>query len=853
MENHVNSTENNAKKTFDLRRKTFLISLILQFVIGAFLFLLVIMFLRSFMNAANRASFIDQRLDDYPRLYDNYRRENEEWWDWWQDRDYEKLADLAGMIFTEDRKHAGEEDKLAYIAKVLGAKEASIVSSKKSPEFARYQEGERIISSETLPDGRVLVLVFHTSVKENRMALQEDDDSFIRRLQAGLEGPVVIQHEGELYVYPEDEEGLNVKTMVQEMLSDGSLNPSALREKAKLHEDGAALNITQNSGTSTIPAWRYLLYTAAYRDNDDFVVHAVRLSAAFRFGRKRSWSLWFLCTAIMGVLGLSLWRTRLYHPEDEERQTKECLHQARVRGASALFIASVLLFMCVLFIQLLSNVNQSEDASVDEALYLQNVLQEKSLRAEEIEDEFEEMYNARLQSAAQFLADNSELIDANCLGKLCDALGGETLSVYDTEGNLIVSNMLLRADKKDDQSKQVYSAVLQDADGNSIGTLQLNAVQQKDDDRIYRALMVGEDQKTHGFVELRVNAAHLDELLQATRMKDVIGDMHLLDTIHVVVLDHSKDHLIVAGTYPSWIGDKAEEYGIHTQAFYDGYEGIVNFGGNKCYSKVFVYDDYFVVTGSEDVSMLVFLIGVFILFIVLAVVMTLLIYRPLTKRFYEYQRSESLVGVTGTVSRSEYPLMWEFIRNFMLSVFVLSTVLYFLSKGNPTGLTYKVVRGTWVRGISVVSVTTCVMLVSVVFAAQMLIDNLFTRLSRFLSPKGQTICKLINSGMTYVGAIVMIIYTLSMFGVNTTTLVGGVGATALVFTLGANSLIADVLAGLFIIFEGDFTVGDVVVVDGFRGIVTDISMRTTKLMDDDTKDIRILSTRAGRSRSLSSI
>ncbi len=86
----------------------------------------------------------------------------------------------------------------------------------------------------------------------------------------------------------------------------------------------------------------------------------------------------------------------------------------------------------------------------------------------------------------------------------------------------------------------------------------------------------------------------------------------------------------------------------------------------------------------------------------------------------------------------------------------------------------------------------------------------------------------------------MIIYTLSMLGVNTATLIGGVGATALVFTLGANSLIADVLAGLFIIFEGDFTVGDVVVVDDFRGIVTDISMRTTKLMDDNTKDIRIV-------------
>ena len=62
----------------------------------------------------------------------------------------------------------------------------------------------------------------------------------------------------------------------------------------------------------------------------------------------------------------------------------------------------------------------------------------------------------------------------------------------------------------------------------------------------------------------------------------------------------------------------------------------------------------------------------------------------------------------------------------------------------------------------------------------------------------------------------------------------------MIFTLGANSLIADVLAGLFIIFEGDFTVGDVVVIDDFRGIVTDISMRTTKLMDDNTRDILVV-------------
>ena len=98
-----------------------------------------------------------------------------------------------------------------------------------------------------------------------------------------------------------------------------------------------------------------------------------------------------------------------------------------------------------------------------------------------------------------------------------------------------------------------------------------------------------------------------------------------------------------------------------------------------------------------------------------------------------------------------------------------------------------------------------------------------------------------DSCFAYLGAIVMILYALSMFGVNAITLVGGVGVMAVIFTLGANSLIADVLAGLFIIFEGDFIVGDVVVINDFRGVVTDVSIRTTKLMDDNSQDIKIIS------------
>lgn len=136
--------------------------------------------------------------------------------------------------------------------------------------------------------------------------------------------------------------------------------------------------------------------------------------------------------------------------------------------------------------------------------------------------------------------------------------------------------------------------------------------------------------------------------------------------------------------------------------------------------------------------------------------------------------------------------------------------------------------------------TSCLMAISAIVAFYTLLSFTLAHMSKYLRPKGRTICHLIDSGSHYVGAIFMILYALSLFGVNTATLLGGAGVIALVFTLGANSLIADVLAGFFIIFEGDVMVGDVVEIGGFRGIVTDITMRTTKLMDNDNHDIKII-------------
>ena len=68
---------------------------------------------------------------------------------------------------------------------------------------------------------------------------------------------------------------------------------------------------------------------------------------------------------------------------------------------------------------------------------------------------------------------------------------------------------------------------------------------------------------------------------------------------------------------------------------------------------------------------------------------------------------------------------------------------------------------------------------------------------------------------------------LKSFGVDTTTLLASAGVIVLIVGLGAQSLIEDVIAGLSIVFENEYEVEDIVIIDNFRGEIIEIGLRTT--------------------------
>ena len=97
--------------------------------------------------------------------------------------------------------------------------------------------------------------------------------------------------------------------------------------------------------------------------------------------------------------------------------------------------------------------------------------------------------------------------------------------------------------------------------------------------------------------------------------------------------------------------------------------------------------------------------------------------------------------------------------------------------------------------------------------------------------RAQTVTNLISGLMKYVAVIAAVVWGLSILGVNATAVLAGVGIVGLILGFGAQSLIEDVITGAFIIFEGQYHIGDIIVLDDFRGIVRSVGVRTTTIED----------------------
>ena len=115
-----------------------------------------------------------------------------------------------------------------------------------------------------------------------------------------------------------------------------------------------------------------------------------------------------------------------------------------------------------------------------------------------------------------------------------------------------------------------------------------------------------------------------------------------------------------------------------------------------------------------------------------------------------------------------------------------------------------------------------------------LVCNLLFALLNLITEKkkdARSMAGLFTSLIKFLGVIVGGVWALGILGVNLTGIFASLGIASLIVGFGAQSLIEDAVTGIFIIFEGQYRVGDIIVLDGFRGMVKRIGIRTTVIVD----------------------
>jgi len=97
-----------------------------------------------------------------------------------------------------------------------------------------------------------------------------------------------------------------------------------------------------------------------------------------------------------------------------------------------------------------------------------------------------------------------------------------------------------------------------------------------------------------------------------------------------------------------------------------------------------------------------------------------------------------------------------------------------------------------------------------------------------------TLISTINAGVRAIIWILTGMLLLSEFGVDIAPLIAGAGVAGVALGFGAQSMVKDFLAGLFILTENQYRVGDVVEINqGVSGVVEQVSLRSTILRDLD--------------------
>lgn len=467
------------------------------------------------------------------------------------------------------------------------------------------------------------------------------------------------------------------------------------------------------------------------------------------------------------------------------------------------------------------------------------------------------LYLEYARRAAELIEKNPQLNNKEDLNALNRIIGSEYIMLYDSDGKEIgtssdyINMELAREDPDHPVSSADFRRIL-----NGVSGIAHSA---------YTDEVTGRTLEQYGVRMTDPNTGQYGVLLLAVKPVENQDARELVNrTLRSLtptgkvsfVIDHEEGEITNSSSDEfAYIIYNAKDIGLGDNMLRDGVADFERIDGQKhlCISKMAEDGDIiYICTPNDQVFRRGFRYG-FICSVgfifVFAVLFLYLIFGYNTKMIEKIEQSEKPKEDEGSKKEGilSHSRLMSIIRHLtknatperkavvafetMIGLSLISMLLSLRAKGEQTDLVFNyILTGKWNRGLNIFSLTSIVMLFCGLVLVMLFVRFVANTLGKMLNSRGKTICRLFSNLINYIGILVFIYYSLSYLGVDTNAILASVGVIGIGVSMGARDLIADIFAGVSMIFEGEYQVGDIVNIDGYRGMVQEVGVRSTRLV-----------------------
>lgn len=270
----------------------------------------------------------------------------------------------------------------------------------------------------------------------------------------------------------------------------------------------------------------------------------------------------------------------------------------------------------------------------------------------------------------------------------------------------------------------------------------------------------------------------------------------------------------------------------------ESFSGIVKFQGMKFYINSLVCNNVDIVIMSAIKAMA--LSGLYNPVIILAIIATFILQVVVLVIGMSVKLNNSpnvemrkIVNIQVKETLDEQLMDEKFrsvVKNMFYSTCVMILVLLGVDSlfGNTSLLSY-LFSNDWAKGINLFSVTIILMMIAGAILGGGILQSLVLFFTKNMGPRGATIGRMVSSLIKFMILVVVLVSVLVDIGIDPSKLLAGAGIAGALISFCAQQTVNDFLSGFFIVFEGLFNIGDWITVNGFRGQVIEIGIRTTKI------------------------